>query len=216
MSKIPFIQQFMVIFLGCAWLADSVSAGACSIDHNRLDHGEKSSFMICGKNIPQNFTLEGFDEAGITIDYVQWIRKCAPDRKERGLYLWLSTEDEAVTANVGVRDPETGEQVCSGLTIDIPSAARLGKATLSPIRHPDGNTYRLDIESGDAGSLVNACVGGLEFPRSTRWPAVRLLNQQEVATISMDSGKFGPSQWYSLPQSTARRKQGPADAADVR
>lgn len=211
MSDTKIIKRFAACLLGCVWLSNSLAAGVCSIDHNRLDRGEKSPFMICGKDIPKNFALDGLDETGIVVDYAQWVRKCAPDRKERGIYLWLSAANEAVPASLGVRNPETGEQVCSGLAIDVPSTQRLGAATLSPIRYPEGNAYRLDIEAGKAGRLDEACSGGLEFPRSPQWPEISLLSQKEVATISMESGQFGPSQWYSLPQSTKRRKQAPVE-----
>ena len=196
-----------VVLLGCAILAEAAAAGECSLDHNRLDRGEKSSFMLCGEGIPQDYALEGIEEAGIRVDYAQWVRKCAPDRKERGLYLWLAAGDEAKPASIGIRDPQTGEKVCAGLEIDVPTVVPLGTATLSPIRHPDGHVYRLDIESG---GLAEACAGGLEFPHSDRWPTIRLLSQREIGTIAVGSGKFGPNEWYSLPQSTARRKPGPA------
>lgn len=210
MFRITIFKQVTTLLLGCVWVTGASFAGECSIDNGRLDRGEKSPFMICGKDLPRDFTLDGFDEAGIDVDYAQWARKCAPDRKERGIYLWLSAGSEAVPASVGVRDTETGEQVCSDLAIDVPPTIELGKAVLSPVRHPDGHTYRLDIEPGEADRLSDACAGGLEFPGSAQWPAVRLLSQQEIATISVESGKFGPSQWYSLPQSTKRHKKGPA------
>jgi len=211
LSETKIIKQFAAFLLGGVWLSTGLAAGVCSIDHNRLDRGEKSPFMICGKDIPKNFVLDGLDGTGIAVDYTQWVRKCTPDRKERGLYLWLSAGNEAVPASIGVSNPDTGEQICSGLAIDVPSIIRLGDAILSPIRHPDGDTYRLDIEPGDVGRLDDACTAGLEFPRSLQWPEVRQLSQQEIATISMESGQFGPSQWYSLPQSTKRRKQAPAE-----
>jgi 2-hydroxy-6-oxonona-2,4-dienedioate hydrolase len=211
LSDSKIIQQCAAFLLGGAWLSTGLTAGVCSIDHNRLDQGEKSPFMICGKDIPKNFALDGLDETGIVVDYAQWVRKCAPDRKERGIYLWLSAGKDALPASIGIRNPETGEQVCSGLAIDVPATQRLGDATLSPIRYPDGNAYRLDIEAGKSGRLDEACSGGLEFPRSPQWPEISLLSRQEVATISMESGQFGPSQWYSLPNSTSRRKRAPVE-----
>jgi 2-hydroxy-6-oxonona-2,4-dienedioate hydrolase len=210
--KTIIVVRSAAILLGCILMADCFAAGSCSIDNNHLDRGEKSPFMICGKDIPQNFELEGLIEAGIKVDYAQWIRRCAPDRKERGLYLWLSAGSESVSSSVGVRNPETGEPVCSALAIEVPPTVQLGDAVLVPIRHPDGNTYRLEIKSGDAGRLGDTCAGGIEFPGSARWPAARLLSDQEVAMVATDSGKFGPKQWYSLPQSTARRKQAPVES----
>ena len=154
MFKITTVVRCTAFLLGPALMADGFAAGSCSIENNHLYRGEKSAFMICGKDIPQDFVLEGINEAGITVDYAQWVRRCAPDRKERGLYLWLSAGSEAVAARVAVRNPQTGEQVCSDLDIEVPSTVQLGDAVLSPIRHPDGNTYQLVIESGDADHLI--------------------------------------------------------------
>lgn len=207
-----FAVRLAALALGLMPLSNAFATGTCTIDGERLYRGERSPFMICGADISANARLDGLEESGISVDYSQRIKRCAPDRKEPGLYVWLSAGAAAHSANAVVRNPETGEAACADLSIEVPEMVRLGDAQLRPVRHPDGGVYRLDVVAGKSGSLDEACAGGLEFPVSSRTPSLRLLTHAEVSFITGDSGKFGPKKWYSLPQSTARTKKGPVES----
>ncbi len=168
-----------------------VAAAACSIDGDRLYRGERAPFTICGPGIPQGFRLDGLASAGIRVEYAQRLGRCAPERRGPGLYVWLSASAGAVPAQVSVRNADTGAAVCDDLPIDVPDQAPLGNARLQPVGHPDGATWRLDVEAGDSGPLDTACAGGLEFPPSPRAPVIRLLTDEEALAIPADHGRFG-------------------------
>ena len=115
----------LILALGICATVSAVAENACSIDQNRLDRGERSPFMICGEDLPKNFTLTGLDGSGVSVDYSQWVRKCSPDSKQRGVYLWLSADATAqpVSPNVLPWDelsPE--EQQRSSRTMEVYAA----------------------------------------------------------------------------------------------
>ena len=97
----------------------------CTIDSNFIDRGETKVFIICGKNIPRNYSLKGLSEANITIEYEQYLEMCAIGVDNPGIYLILKAEDDAVTASLSILNGETGQPVCEELTITVPDRIHL-------------------------------------------------------------------------------------------
>lgn len=197
-----------ILFCASGLFSGLVSAqSACSIDRVALDRGERTSFQICGSNIPRNFELNGLAEAGIEVSYAQWMKRCSPERKERGLYVWLTGSNEAQSTTFTIRDPDSGEVVCDNLALEVGNHVNLGEAVFKPVRHPEGNVWQFTLEAPKGTSFNEACSGGLSFPGSEYWPSLELLDDTEMGSTSAEKKQFGPEEWYSLPQSTTRRKK---------
>jgi 2-hydroxy-6-oxonona-2,4-dienedioate hydrolase len=155
----------------------------CTIDSDFIDRGETKVFIICDKNIPRNYSLEGLSEANITTKYEQYLEMCAIGVDTSGLYLILNAGDDAVTASIRILNEETGQPVCEELTITVPDRIHLPEATLE--EPPDSNLpfKILTIKGEKPYNLSKACKGSLSFPKG-KWPSLTLLSREEVEEIS--------------------------------
>ncbi len=155
----------------------------CTIDSNTLGRGEIKVFIICGKNIPRNYSLDGLPEANITIEYEQYLELCNVGETVPGLYLVLKADDNAVTASLRILNGKTGELICEGLTITVPDRIHLPEATLEEPSAANLPFKVLTIRGEKSHNLSKACADGLSFPKG-KWPSLTLISKEEVEEIS--------------------------------
>ncbi len=158
----------------------------CTIDSDFIDRGERKVFIVCGKDIPTNYTLKGPSEANMIVDYEQHLEMCGIGRDEPGIYLVLRAKDDAKTASLAVRNADTGESVCDTLTVTVPDRVHVAKATLEDLADPKLPAKILTIKGDSSQDLSGACKEGLFFPKG-KWPALSLLSAGEVRDISSQS-----------------------------
>ena len=82
------IAWLSAVILGLVPLA-AISAAECAIDSSHIDRGERKQFYICSRDITSDYKLGGLAEAGITVSYDQFIRRCAVGDNRRGIFFWL-------------------------------------------------------------------------------------------------------------------------------
>jgi 2-hydroxy-6-oxonona-2,4-dienedioate hydrolase len=163
--------------------SSGLCAADCTIDSNTLDRGETKVFIICGKNIPRNYSLKGLSEANITIEYEQYLELCNVGETVSGLYLVLNADDDAVTASLRILNEETGQLICERLTITVPDRIHIPEVTLEEPSDSDLPFKILTIEGKKSHDLSRACSGGLSFPKG-KWPSLTLISREEVEEIS--------------------------------
>jgi hypothetical protein len=98
-------------------LSPHLLAAQCTIDSNFMDRGERKAFIICGKDIPRNYTLKGLSEANIIIEYEQYLEMCGIGIDTPGIYLIANAKADAQTASVSILSADTQEAVCEDLTV---------------------------------------------------------------------------------------------------
>jgi hypothetical protein len=150
-----------------------------------MDRGERKAFIICGKDIPRNYTLKGLSEAGIIVEYEQRLEMCGIGIDTPGVYLILKAKDDARTAPVSILDSDTGKPVCEDLMVAIPDRIHTGEASLEHIAGETSPLKILTIKTGRSQDLSRACVGGLSFPEGT-WPSLSLLSKGDYEEIPAD------------------------------
>ena len=105
----------LTFMLSIIFFSSNLFATDCTINANFMDRGETKVFIICGKNIPRNYTIKGLSEANITIEYAQYLEMCAIGTDTPGIYLVLRAEGDAETASVSILNADTKEPVCGRL-----------------------------------------------------------------------------------------------------
>jgi 2-hydroxy-6-oxo-6-(2'-carboxyphenyl)-hexa-2,4-dienoate hydrolase len=166
----------MIIF------SSNLFASDCTINASFMDRGETKVFIICGKDIPRNYTIKGLSEANITIEYEQYLKMCAIGLDTPGIYLVLRAEDNAETASVSLLNADTKEPVCESLSIEIPDRVHIQEASLEDLTDPNLPFKILEIRASQSQELSQACAEGLTFPEG-RWPTLSLLSKEEAEEI---------------------------------
>jgi hypothetical protein len=163
-------------------LSPHLLAAQCTIDSNFMDRGERKAFIICGKDIPRNYTLKGLSEANIIIEYEQYLEMCGIGIDTPGIYLIANAKADAQTASVSILSADTQEAVCEDLTVSVPNRIHILRASLED---PTGESLPfkiLTIKAGESHDLSQACEQGLTFSEG-KWPSLSLLSQQEIEDI---------------------------------
>jgi len=107
---------FVIATLSLVLFLPRLFAIVCGIDSDTIDRGEKKALIICGAAIPSNYTIEGLSKAAITVEYVQYLKKCGIGVKRPGIYLIIRAEDDAKTASVNILNADTGKTACESFT----------------------------------------------------------------------------------------------------
>jgi hypothetical protein len=113
------IAWLSAVILGLLPLAVT-SAAECAIDSSTIDRGERKQFYICSRDITTDYKLGGLAEAGITVSYDQFIRRCAVGDNRRGIFFWLEAGTDATSATISVTDANTGQPLCEPLSLTVP------------------------------------------------------------------------------------------------
>ena len=171
-------QRTAISFFGFLVFLFHMTVGAvaadCSIDSNNIDRGELKQFFICDPEITSDYVLQGLSESGISIDYQQYVQRCAPDDNRPGIFLWLKAQEDANTASVRISRRDTDELICNELTIDVPERIVLNDSTLTAPASSASRIHLLQIKATASQDLSQACNEGLTFPdwgrRPSRWP----------------------------------------------
>jgi 2-hydroxy-6-oxonona-2,4-dienedioate hydrolase len=183
-------RKIFFAYVGCVlavlFYSPHLFAEVCTIDSNTLDRGERKEFIISGKGIPSDYIIKGLSEAGITVEYEQYLKMSNIGVADPGIYLVLRAGDEAMTASVRILNGETKETVCEGLTITVPDRIHIQEATLEDL--PDKNipVKVLTIKKGKSQDLSQSCIEGLSFPKG-KWPTLSLLPRGEIEEIPLSS-----------------------------
>ncbi|MCK5254889.1 MAG: hypothetical protein KAQ81_02625, partial [Deltaproteobacteria bacterium] len=126
----------LTFMLSIIFFSSNLFATDCTINANFMDRGETKVFIICGKNIPRNYTIKGLSEANITIEYAQYLEMCAIGTDTPGIYLVLRAEGDAETASVSILNADTKEPVCGSLSIGVPDRVHIQEASLEDLTDP--------------------------------------------------------------------------------
>jgi len=190
-----FIAQFVLLTLV---VASGVWAADCSIDSADLDRSQRKPFFFCGQAITPDYTLTGdLAEAGIKVDYHQYLKRCAMDDKRHGIFFWLEAGSDAKSVMLGVRNSQ-GEALCEPVRVNIPDRARTGTASLTSLAAGSPNLestiHRLEIEAGAGQDFSDSCAVGLRFPAwqdesntgPPRWPNLTVLSSADAADVPAD------------------------------
>jgi len=175
-------------------------AMVCGIDSNTIDRGEEKAFIICGADIPSNYTIEGLSKAAITVEYEQYLKKCGIGVKRPGIYLILRARDDATTTSVHILNGDTREPACEVFTLEVPDRIHLGEAYLKEPADSNLPFKILEIKAGKFQDLSQACAGGLTFPKG-RWPSLSLISKQDTEGIPLEVKSS-----YSVDQPLTCRK----------
>ena len=184
-SKINQITLGLSLVLASASgaFAQTAEPEACAIDSNIIDRGEKKQFLICGTNL-NGSEVEGLKESEFSIHYAQRVPRCAPDRAEPGLLLWVKASDSAVSTTI--QAPSKPETTCGPFEITVPDRVNFGQTELEPVFDGDHRIYRLRMTAPAGVDVSGACEGEVTFivPESTpaSWPRLSLLTQDEGDT----------------------------------
>ena len=167
--------------------AQTAEPQACAIDSNIIDRGEKKQFLICGTNLKGN-EIEGLDESSFTVQYKQNLPRCAPDRSEPGLLLWVKASDSAESTSFSPSSkPETE---CGPFDLTVPDRVNLGPTELVPVFDGDRRIYRLRIDAPAGTDISAACDGSVEFiaPQASpaSWPRLSFLTKEDGDTYAPD------------------------------
>ncbi|MCK5513806.1 MAG: alpha/beta hydrolase [Deltaproteobacteria bacterium] len=178
-----FCLGFFLVLMFCS---PHLFAGLCTIDSNILDRGEKKAFIICGADIPSNYSIKGLSGTNITIEYEQYLKMCTIGIQDPGIYLILRAQDDAMTASISILNAETKETVCEGLTITVPDRVYIPECLLKEPSDPNFPFKILEIKANGNQDLSNACTEGLNFPNG-KWPTLSLLKSGEIDEIPLAS-----------------------------
>ena len=180
------IACLSAVILGLVPLA-AISAAECAIDSSNIDRGERKQFYICSRDITTDYTLGGLAEAGITVSYDQFIRRCAVGDNRRGIFFWLEAGTDATSATISVTDVNTGQPLCDPLPLTVPDRAPLGPAALMPSKDASSDIHLLKIEAAPGQDLTQACANGIDFPawgrQPSRWPTLTLVSASDMAQL---------------------------------
>ena len=177
----------VTFMLSIIFFSSNLFATECTINANFMDRGETKVFIICGKNIPRNYTIKGLSEANITIEYAQYLEMCAIGTDTPGIYLVLRAEDDAETASVSILNADTKEPVCGSLSIVVPDRVHIQEAFLEDLTDPSLPFKVLKIKASQSHDLSEACAEELTFTEG-KWPTLSLLSKEEKEEISSASG----------------------------
>jgi 2-hydroxy-6-oxonona-2,4-dienedioate hydrolase len=174
-----------------AWAAD------CPIDSTHLDRGQRKPFFICSQAITPDYALTGgLAEAGITVYYEQYVKRCAMDDKRHGIFFWLDAGSDAESARLEINNAQ-GEALCEPVRIVVPDRVRAAAASLTSSANESSSIHRLEIEAGAGQDLSDACEAGIRFPAwqdessggPSRWPTLTVLSAAEMDNVPRDFGK---------------------------
>jgi len=187
-----------VSIAGFALLTLAVASGAraddCSIDSTNLDRGQRKPFFICSQTITPDYALTGgLAEAGITVYYDQYLKRCAMDDNRHGIFFWLDAGSFAESALLEINNAQ-GEALCEPVRIIVPDRVRAGAATLTPSATTNSPIYRLEIEAGAGQDLSESCAAGIRFPAwqdesnggPSRWPTLTVLSAADRVNVPRD------------------------------
>ncbi len=173
----------LTFMLSIIFFSSNLFATDCTISANFMDRGETKVFIICGKNIPRNYTIKGLSEANITIEYAQYLEMCAIGTDTPGIYLVLRAEDDAETASVSILNADTKEPVCGSLSIGVPDRIHIQEASLEDLTDPSFPFKVLKIKASQSQDLSQACAEELTFTEG-KWPTLSLLSKEEISSAS--------------------------------
>ena len=125
----------LVLILTSIVFSSHLFAQECTIDASTLDRGEKKEFIICGE-IPEKYMLIGLSEAGINLEYHQYLTTCAVGSKKPGIFFVLSAGKNATTASLTILTSATQEPVCEGLTLEVPERVLIPDASFVGQSYP--------------------------------------------------------------------------------
>ncbi len=174
------VSAALLTFLA-ATAAPAVPDSACIMDGASIERGERRPLLICGAGITPAYAIDGLQAAGLHIDYQQFLKRCAVDRREPGLFLWLSAGDAARGAALTVRDAPGGQPVCAPLPVQVPLRLPLGTARLQPVAGMAPTVYQLEVRARPGQDLADACGADLEFPPDPMRPSLALVAPDALA-----------------------------------
>jgi pimeloyl-ACP methyl ester carboxylesterase len=178
-------------------------AGICTIDSADIDRGQRKPFFICGESVSSDYEITGLAEAGITISYDQYLKRCAMDDKRHGVFFWLQAERDAKTAMIGLRNAR-GDALCDPVTLTVPDRTLSGQANLTAAKQSNSKIHLLTVDAGAGQDFSAACSGGISFPvwgrQPSRWPALSLLSDDEMDEVPPDFRQ------YSAPLNCTKEK----------
>ena len=162
------------------------AAAECAIDSNDIDRGQRKPFFICGNAIADDYRLEGLNEANISIDYDQYLKRCTLTDNRRGIFFWLDAQADARSATVQVSNA-SGETLCEPISIDVPDRVPVGAATLTAPKDSVSAIHLLEVQAADGEDFSQACADGIGFPAwgrtPSRWPTLSLVAASDMADV---------------------------------
>ncbi|MDH4022825.1 MAG: alpha/beta hydrolase [Gammaproteobacteria bacterium] len=158
----------------------NIVAGNCTADVSHMDRGEFRPVLLCGQGIPVDYRIEGLAEAGISVEYQQYLDRCSPELNEPGIYLWLRAGARATSASLSLRDASGGTPACEVMPVAVPDRTLLPDASLRLVSRDGSNIHLLEISAPSGVSFSQACESGLVFPADRQWPDLALLTQDEL------------------------------------
>ena len=186
-----YIAGFLLLALSVAspaWAAD------CSIDSTDLDRGQRKPFFICSKAITPDYVLTGDQaEAGITVYYDQYVKRCAMDDNRHGVFFWLDAGSDSKSTLLEINNAQ-GEALCEPVRISVPDRVRASAATLTPSANINSPIHRLEIKAGAGQDLSDSCAAGIGLPAwqdesiggPSRWPTLTVLSAANMVDVPPD------------------------------
>jgi len=110
----------------------SAATESCDADRAAIPAATTRPFLICGENITADTVFTGLREAGLTLRYRQYLRRCDVHDDRPGLYVHLEAGMQTGISSLRMVDAKTGETVCRPVGMEIVAKNSAADSSAAP------------------------------------------------------------------------------------
>ena len=123
--------------------AEVYAAEPCGFANTSIREAETNDFFLCGAELPETVQIR-FDDAGVTLEYLHSLEKCAPGDDRPGFHIVLKAHQGNGQVEVGFVDPSTGSSICRSTVTLLPKRDRPEAAWVNAM--PPGAARVIDVQ----------------------------------------------------------------------
>ncbi|MYE48938.1 MAG: alpha/beta hydrolase [Gammaproteobacteria bacterium] len=123
--------------------AEVYAAEPCGFANTSIREAETNDFFLCGAELPETVQIR-FDDAGVTLEYLHSLEKCAPGDDRPGFHIALKANKGTGQVEVGFADPSTGSSLCRSTVTLLPKRDEPEAAWLNAM--PPGAARVIDVQ----------------------------------------------------------------------
>ena len=99
--------------------AQAFAAEPCGFANTGIREAETNDFFLCGVELPEAIRIE-FGDAGVTLEYLSPLEKCAPGDDRPGFHIALKAHRGNGQVDLGFVDPSIGSSICRSTVTLLP------------------------------------------------------------------------------------------------
>ena len=103
--------------------AQAFAAEPCGYANTSIREAETNDFFLCGVELPETIRVQ-FGGAGVTLEYLRSLEKCAPGDDRPGFHIALKAHQGNGQVEVGFEDPSTESSICRSTVTLLPKRDR--------------------------------------------------------------------------------------------